>query len=154
MMKEGRDGGCIVLVWRLYYWRVWVQEENGQTGDPARQNPSQILFHFCKIQLLPHLQGIPRAAWETPADAKRLWGLFNLTWYYSFRVCLLSTRLSGANFTAFIEKKYETLLPIFLSHDEWVNKHRRPTREDMRRIWLCREWNIFGIWMWALRVAR
>lgn len=47
------------------YWRVGVQQEHSQTGDPARQNSSQLIFYMIQIQLLPHLQRISSAAWES-----------------------------------------------------------------------------------------
>lgn len=55
----------------MFLWgsRVRVQEEDSQTGDPTRENASQIYFHFVQIQLPPHLQRIPRAAWG-PQDTK------------------------------------------------------------------------------------
>lgn len=54
---------CLKYRNKLHYWRVWVQQKDSQTGDPAGQNSSQVFFHMIQIQLPPYFQRIPSAAW-------------------------------------------------------------------------------------------
>lgn len=54
----------------LCHSRVRVQEEDSQTGYPTSENTSQIYFHFIQIQLPPHLQGIPCAAWGSDTQSR------------------------------------------------------------------------------------
>lgn len=43
--------------------RVGVQQQHGQAGDATGQNPPQVLLHLRQVQLTPHVQTVPCAAW-------------------------------------------------------------------------------------------